>query len=88
MSAEIIEIDYRLAIPDPSLSIDGGAIRCWEGAVYSSSKDDLRKFTRKRGIPTDIPFERLTKEQQAFVVDGEPGYGARSGKEWPGAGTA
>jgi excinuclease ABC subunit A len=81
----IIEIDYRLAIPDPSLSIDGGAIRCWEGAVYSSSKDDLRKFTRKRAIPTDIPFEKLTKEQQAFVVDGEPGYGTEKGKEWPKA---
>ncbi len=79
----IIEIDYRLAIPDPSLSIDGGALRCWEGAVYSSSKDDLRVFARRRKIPTDIPFERLTEEQRAFVVDGEPGYGAENGKEWP-----
>jgi excinuclease ABC subunit A len=79
----IIEIDYRLAIPDPSLSIDGGAIRCWEGAVYSSSKDDLRVFARRRKIPTDVPFERLTEEQRTFVVDGEPGYGAENGKEWP-----
>jgi excinuclease ABC subunit A len=79
----IIEIDYRLAIPDPSLSIDDGAIRCWEGAVYSSSKDDLRVFARRRKIPTDIPFERLTAEQRAFVVDGEPGYGVEKGKEWP-----
>jgi len=79
----IIEIDYRLAIPDPSLSIDGGAIRCWEGAVYSSSKDDLRVFARRRKIPTDVPFERLTEEQRRFVVDGEPGYGTENGKEWP-----
>jgi excinuclease ABC subunit A len=79
----VIEIDYRLAIPDPSLSIDAGAIRCWEGAVYSSSKDDLRVFAKKRKIPTDIPFERLTAEQKSFVVDGEPGYGTEKGKEWP-----
>jgi excinuclease ABC subunit A len=79
----VIEIDYRLAIPDPSLSIDAGAIRCWEGAVYSSSKDDLRKFTRRLGIPTDVPFESLTEKQRAFVVDGEPGYGTEEGKEWP-----
>jgi excinuclease ABC subunit A len=79
----VIDIDYRLAIPDPSLSIDGGALRCWEGAVYSASKDDLRVFTKRMGIPTDIPFERLTPEQQAFVVEGEPGYGAENGKEWP-----
>ncbi len=79
----IIEIDYRLAIPDPTLSIDDGAIRCWEGAVYSSSKDDLKVFARRRKIPTHIPFERLTPEQRAFVVDGEPGYGSENGKEWP-----
>ena len=79
----IIEIDYRLAIPDPSLSIDEGAIRCWEGAVYSSSKDDLRKFTRKLKIPTDVPFSELTPAQRSFIVDGEPGYGEENGKEWP-----
>jgi excinuclease ABC subunit A len=79
----IIEIDYRLAIPDPSLSIDDGAIRCWEGAVYSSSKDDLKVFARRRKIPTNIPIEQLTPEQRAFVVDGEPGYGSENGKEWP-----
>ena len=79
----MIEIDYRLAIPDRSLSIDGGALRCWEGAVYSSSMDDLRVFARKRRIPTDVPFERLTPEQQSFVIDGEPGYGEENGKQWP-----
>jgi excinuclease ABC subunit A len=79
----VIDIDYRLAIPDPSLSIDAGAIRCWEGAVYSASKDDLRVFARRLRIPTDVPFSQLTAEQQAFVVEGEPGYGAQNGKEWP-----
>ena len=79
----VIEIDYRLAIPDRSLSIDGGALRCWDGAVYSSSMDDLRTFARKRRIPTDVPFEKLTPEQQSFVIDGEPGYGEENGKTWP-----
>jgi excinuclease ABC subunit A len=79
----VIEIDYRLAIPDTSLSVDDGALRCWEGAVYSSSKDDLRVFAKRRNIPMDVPFEKLTAEQQSFIVDGEPGYGAENGKEWP-----
>jgi excinuclease ABC subunit A len=79
----VIEIDYRLAIPDPSLSIDDGAIRCWEGAVYSSSKDDLRVFAKRLRIPTHVPFEKLSPEQRSFVVDGEPGYGSENGKEWP-----
>ena len=79
----VIEIDYRLAIPDRSLSIDEGALKCWEGAVYSSSLDDLRVFAKRKKIPTHIAFEKLTAEQQAYVVDGEPGYGEENGKSWP-----
>ncbi len=80
----IIEIDYRLAIPDQTLSIDDGAIKCWEGEVYSASKDDLRSIARKKKIPVNVPFASLTAEQRAFVIDGEPGYG-ENGLEWPKA---
>jgi len=80
----VIEIDYRLAIPDQTKSIDDGALKCWEGEVYSASKEDLLKFTKKKKIPTNIPFADLTPEQQAFVIDGEPGYGT-NGLEWPRA---
>jgi excinuclease ABC subunit A len=79
----VIEIDYRLAIPDQSLSIDEGAIKCWEGDVYRESLDDLRVFAKKKKIPTNVPFAALTPEQRAFVVDGEPGYGEENGKKWP-----
>ncbi|WP_233256535.1 excinuclease ABC subunit UvrA [Opitutus sp. ER46] len=79
----VIEIDYRLAIPDQSLSIDQGAIKCWEGEVYRASLDDLRQFTKRRKIPTDVPFASLTPEQQSFIIDGEPGYGEENGKQWP-----
>ncbi|HRJ48579.1 MAG TPA: EamA family transporter, partial [Opitutaceae bacterium] len=79
----VIDIDYRLAVPDQSLSIADGAIKCWESDIYGESKKDLLKFTRQRKIPTDIPFASLTAEQQAFIIDGEPGYGEENGKTWP-----
>jgi len=78
----VIDIDYRLAIPDHSLSIEDGAVKPWEGEIYGESKKDLLKFTRKLGIPTDVPFARLTPEQQAFVIDGSPGYDGET-KAWP-----
>ncbi|HEY4301253.1 MAG TPA: excinuclease ABC subunit UvrA, partial [Candidatus Didemnitutus sp.] len=78
----VIEIDYRLAIPDQSLSIENGAIRAWEGEVYSESKKDLLVFTRKRGIPTGIPFAQLKPEHKQFIIEGEPGYGAED-RRWP-----
>ena len=79
----IIEIDYRLAIPDSSLSIEAGAIKCWEGKVYSESKRDLLVFARKLKIPTNVPFAALNPEQQAYVINGEDGYGEENGKTWP-----
>jgi excinuclease ABC subunit A len=79
----VIEIDYRLAIPDQTKSIDDGALKCWEGEVYSESKRDLMIFAKKRKIPTNVPFASLRPEQRAFVIDGEPGYGEENGKTWP-----
>jgi excinuclease ABC subunit A len=79
----VIDIDYRQAIPDQSLSINDGVIKCWESEIYGESKKDLLVFTKKRKIPTDVPFASLTPEQQAYVIDGEPGYGEENGKPWP-----
>ena len=47
----VIDIDYRQAIPDQSLSIDDGVIKCWESEIYGESKKDLLVFTRKRKFP-------------------------------------
>jgi excinuclease ABC subunit A len=79
----VIEIDYRLAVPDASLSLDGGAIKCWESEIYGESKKDLYVFAKKKKIPTNVPFASLTAEQQRFVIDGEPGYGEENKKTWP-----
>ncbi len=80
----VIDIDYRLAIPDHSLSIDAGALKPWEGEIYGESKKDLCVFARKRKIPTDVPFAALTPGQKDYVINGDPDYG-KPGKEWPHA---
>ena len=79
-----IDVDYRLAIPDHSLSLAAGAIRPWEGEIYGESKKDLFVFARKRKIPTDVPFAALTPEQKDFVINGDPDYN-QPGKTWPHA---
>jgi excinuclease ABC subunit A len=79
----VIDIDYRLALPDQSRSIAGGAIKCWESDIYGESKHDLLVFAKKRKIPVDVPFAALTPEQREFVIEGEPGYGEENDKTWP-----
>ena len=78
----VIDIDYRLAIPDHSLSIADGAIRPWEGEIYGESKKDLIQFAKKVGLPVNVPFAALTPEQKSFVLDGSPGYDGET-NHWP-----
>ena len=70
----IIEIDYRLVIPDQSLSIDDGAIRAFQGEVYSESLRDLQRVAKKNKIRTNVPYRDLTEREKTFVIEGEPGY--------------
>jgi len=79
----VIEIDTRLAVPDHSLSIEDGAIKCWESDIYGESKKDLLRVARRLKIPTRIPFGELTPEQRDLVINGEPDYDDAAGRTWP-----
>jgi len=81
----VIEIDYRLAIPDTSLSIDEGLIRPFEGQVYGESKNDLERACRRLKISTKTPFNQLSKKHQNIIINGEPAYRKqRDEDEWDG----
>lgn len=70
----VIEIDYRLVIPDHSLSIDEGAIRAFQGEVYSESLRDLQRAAKQHKIRTHIPWSKLNKKELRFIMEGEPDY--------------
>lgn len=81
----IISIDYRLAIPDRSLSIDDGVVRPWQTGTGAESQADLLKACKKKKINTKVPFQDLPADIQNWVIEGEPGYGKDSEHEWPRA---
>jgi excinuclease ABC subunit A len=70
----IIRIDPGLVIPDSSLTLAGGAIRSFSGAVYSASLKDLVRNCRARGVRTDVPWRDLPAADQAWVWAGDPDY--------------
>ena len=70
----VIEIDHRLAIPDTNLSIEQGAIKAFEGQVYSESKHDLLRAARRMNVRTNVPFAELTERERELVMLGEPKY--------------
>ena len=49
------------------------------------SQTDLMRACRGLEIPTNVPFNRLPKKWQDFVIEGEPDYGSDEEHEWPRA---
>jgi excinuclease ABC subunit A len=81
----IISIDYNLALPDRSKTLAEGVVKPWLGGQGVECQRDLMKFCKIRKAPTDVPFERLPKKWQDWVILGDPDYGKGPDHEWPRA---
>jgi excinuclease ABC subunit A len=66
-----IGVDYALVIPDDNRTLADGAVKPWQTESYSECQDDLMRFARRRGIPTDLSWRKLTREQKRWVIEGE-----------------
>lgn len=80
----IIDIDLDLIVPNPDLSLADGAIKPW-GGPHSGRMEyaDLMAFCRRKGIPTDRPFRRLSRIHREAVIEGDPTYyGVRGFFDW------
>ena len=81
----VISIDYDRALPDRSKTLAEGVVKPWLTGHGLECQQDLIRACRKLGIPTDVPFEKLSKTRQNLVIEGEPGYGKDPEHEWPRA---
>ena len=66
-----IGIDWNLVVPDETKTLASGAVRPWQTASFADVQDELMKFARKHGVPTNVPWGELTAAERAWVIDGE-----------------
>jgi excinuclease ABC subunit A len=79
----VIELDMGLVIPDPSKSINGGAIEPWSRPHYRAQLAELKRAARKSGLRLDVPWSDLTDDERRFAVDGDGEYdGIRGFFRW------
>ncbi len=71
---KVIEIDPKLVIPNPSLSISEGAIKAFEGKVYRHCLEDLIIASKSWGIDRNTPWSALSADQQAYIWNGDPNH--------------
>jgi excinuclease ABC subunit A len=67
-----IDFDLNLVVPDPSKSLDDGAIEPWTKPRYRVLQQEARKWARAQGIPTNVPWRQLSAEQRRLVLEGDP----------------
>jgi len=79
----IIELDMALVVPDPSKSINQGAIEPWTKPHYRAQLAELKRAARKGGVRLDVPWSELSQEERTFVVEGDGAYdGIRGFFRW------
>ncbi|MCJ7595903.1 MAG: excinuclease ABC subunit UvrA, partial [Desulfobacterales bacterium] len=75
-----LDMDLDLIVPDPSLSLEQGAIKPWAGREKDRFEyHDLKAFCRRKKIPMNLPFQELSKTQQKAIIEGDEGYYGVSG---------
>ena len=73
----VIGIDPDMVIPDHGKTLAEGAIRPWQSESFGECQDDLARFARRRNIPLDVPWRKMSQPHRDWVMEGQ----------WQGEGT-
>ncbi len=65
-----LEVDAELVVPDPDLSIDGGAIAPWAGTRLEYWYRVLESVAEAHGFATTTPWRKLGKKARDIVLYG------------------
>jgi excinuclease ABC subunit A len=67
-----IDFDLNLVVPDPSKSLEEGAVEPWTKPRYKALFQELKKWARAQDIPTNIAWRHLTADQRKLILEGDP----------------
>jgi excinuclease ABC subunit A len=66
-----IDFDLNRVIPDPSKSLNEGAIEPWTKPKYKTYLTELKRFSRQSDIAMDVPWAELSAKSQKIVIEGQ-----------------
>src|SRR5256885_135266 len=79
----IIELDMNLVVPEPSKSIQQGAIEPWSKPHYRTQLAELKRAAKKAKIRLDVPWSELSDAEKTFIVEGSEDFdGVRGFFRW------
>src|SRR5690606_12290236 len=69
-----LEYDEALIVPNPSKSLEEGAVAPWEMPRYKRYRQRLLAFARERRVATDAPWQELPQAFRRAVIHGTRGF--------------
>ncbi len=80
---DMMDLDLKKIIPDPSKSLRRGAIAPWSTPAYRHMLTELAYLAPQYGIRMDAPWESLSPQQQEVIINGDDHFpGIRGFFEW------
>jgi excinuclease ABC subunit A len=67
-----VDFDPNLVVPDPSKSLEQGAIEPWTKPRFRMLLNEAKRWARSKGIPAHVPFRQLSAEQRRLILEGDP----------------
>ncbi|MEA3394813.1 MAG: excinuclease ABC subunit A [Pseudomonadota bacterium] len=80
----VIGVDYGLVIPNDKLTLRAGAIKPMQTPAWAECQDDLMRHAEAAGIPRDTAWNKLTPDQQHWVIHGSPNWNGKWNQQWYG----
>ncbi len=69
-----VDFDMNLVIPDPGLTLQGGAIDPWNRPKYRPWFTELKKRAAELGVPLDVPWREMPEAARETVLRGKDGF--------------
>ncbi len=69
-----IDFDVNLVVPDKTKTLGEGAIEPWTKPKYRPLLTELKRYARQAGIPLDVPWHQLAREQQQAILEGNDAF--------------
>ncbi|MFT4704816.1 MAG: excinuclease ABC subunit A [Bradymonadia bacterium] len=72
-------IDLTRVVPDPRRTLGGDAIACFQTPTMRKHQRSLVQACERHGVPTDVPWGKLSRIDRNFVLKGGDGFGGVHG---------
>jgi excinuclease ABC subunit A len=75
----VMELDMGLVVPDPTKTLNGGAIEPWSKPHYRAQLAAMKRAAKAADFRLDVPWSDLTERERDVVLRGHGDFGGVQG---------